>query len=100
MAKVPIRCPQCKREGQLEEAHLGQGVRCKHCQAKFRASRIDNTPETPPIGGASTLDAESWQVGRVILDDYEIIKELGRGGMGKVHLVKSRTTGREFAVKT
>lgn len=41
----------------------------------------------------------AWAVGGVILDDYLVEKELGRGGMGRVWLVKSNSTGRRFAVK-
>jgi len=40
-----------------------------------------------------------WKSGQVILGEYTIEKELGRGGMGQVWLVKSQSTGRRFAVK-
>ena len=40
-----------------------------------------------------------WESGQVILGEYAIEKELGRGGMGRVWLVKSNSTGRRFAVK-
>ena len=40
-----------------------------------------------------------WKSGQVILGEYAIEKELGRGGMGRVWLVKSNSTGRRFAVK-
>ena len=40
-----------------------------------------------------------WHAQQVILDDYLIEKELGRGGMGRVWLMKSNSTGRRFAVK-
>ena len=40
-----------------------------------------------------------WQTEQVIAGEYAIEKELGRGGMGRVWLVKSRSTGRLFAVK-
>ncbi len=40
-----------------------------------------------------------WRIGEAILDEYTIEKELGRGGMGRVWLVKSQSTGRRFAVK-
>ena len=43
--------------------------------------------------------AITWAVGQTLLDDYVIERELGRGGMGCVWLVKSRSTGRHFAVK-
>jgi serine/threonine protein kinase/lipopolysaccharide biosynthesis regulator YciM len=46
-------------------------------------------------------DAEvsPWKVDRVILNEYIIERELGEGGMGKVYLLKSRTTSMRFAVK-
>jgi serine/threonine protein kinase len=40
-----------------------------------------------------------WKIGQVILGEYMIEKELGRGGMGCVWLVKSSSTGCRFAVK-
>src|SRR5262249_31741137 len=40
-----------------------------------------------------------WAVGDVILDHFVIEGELGRGGMGAVHLARSRATGERFAVK-
>ena len=40
-----------------------------------------------------------WRVGASILDEYTVEKELGRGGMGRVWLVRSQSTGRPFAVK-
>lgn len=40
-----------------------------------------------------------WKSGEVILGEYTIEKELGRGGMGCVWLVTSNSTGRQFAVK-
>ena len=40
-----------------------------------------------------------WEPGEEVLGEYLIEKELGRGGMGCVWLVKSQSTGRHFAVK-
>ena len=40
-----------------------------------------------------------WRAGAKILGEYTIKKELGRGGMGRVWLVRSQSTGRRFAVK-
>ena len=40
-----------------------------------------------------------WNAGQTILDDYVVDRVLGKGGMGIVYLVHSRTTQRPFAVK-
>lgn len=40
-----------------------------------------------------------WQPGDVILDQYEVISELGRGGMGKVYRVHHRGWNVDLAVK-
>jgi serine/threonine protein kinase len=42
---------------------------------------------------------QAWESGRLLLGDFEVQRVLGQGGMGKVYLVRSRTTGMEFAVK-
>jgi serine/threonine protein kinase/lipopolysaccharide biosynthesis regulator YciM len=43
--------------------------------------------------------SEDWHSGQTLLDDFVVERELGEGGMGKVYLVKSQTTGMRFAVK-
>lgn len=43
--------------------------------------------------------SQDWQVGHLLLDDYEVMEVLGEGGMGKVYLVRSLSTGSQFAVK-
>ena len=42
---------------------------------------------------------EDWLPGQLLLGDYEVQRVLGQGGMGKVYLVRSRTTATEFALK-
>jgi tetratricopeptide (TPR) repeat protein len=41
----------------------------------------------------------AWQVGDLVLDEFVVEGELGRGGMGIVYGVRSRTTRHPFAVK-
>ena len=43
--------------------------------------------------------SEDWHPGQTLLDDFVVERVLGEGGMGKVYLVKSRTTNMRFAVK-
>jgi len=40
-----------------------------------------------------------WSAGQTILADFVMERVLGEGGMGKVYLLKSKTTGMRFAVK-
>jgi serine/threonine protein kinase len=46
--------------------------------------------------GATSGD---WQPAQTVLDDFVVERVLGEGGMGKVYLLKSQTTGMRFAVK-
>jgi tetratricopeptide (TPR) repeat protein len=49
---------------------------------------------------AGRPQVSQWVPGQTLLADYVIERELGEGGMGKVYLVKSKSTGQRFAVKT
>jgi tetratricopeptide (TPR) repeat protein len=40
-----------------------------------------------------------WDPGQELLDDFVVERVLGEGGMGKVYLLRSRSTGSQFAVK-
>ena len=55
-------------------------------------------PVPPPLVPQQT-GSSPLQVGGVLLNEFEVERELGRGGMGKVYLVRSRITRRNFAVK-
>jgi serine/threonine protein kinase len=53
----------------------------------------------PPDIPGNTDSEQAWEPGQLLLDDFEVQRLLGKGGMGKVYLVRSRTTGMQFAVK-
>lgn len=50
-------------------------------------------------GAESSAGLKDWPVGHPILDDFVVERELGEGGMGKVYLLRSRSTNQQFAVK-
>jgi len=51
-------------------------------------------------GGDSSIPPQTdWAKGQLLLDDFLIEGELGEGGMGKVYLARSRSSGQPFAVK-
>src|SRR5438309_10505616 len=69
---------------------------------------IFRRPKTKPTDGGSPADkqrqaiaarSDDWYPGQTLLDDFAVQRVLGEGGMGKVYLVKSRTTNMRFAVK-
>jgi serine/threonine protein kinase/tetratricopeptide (TPR) repeat protein len=43
--------------------------------------------------------ASDWRPGQALLDDFVVERTLGEGGMGKVYLVRSKSSGSCFAVK-
>ena len=57
-------------------------------------------PDTHSRQIASALPpGQAWHTGQLLLGDFEVKHEVGRGGMGAVYLVQSRSTDAQFAVK-
>jgi tetratricopeptide (TPR) repeat protein len=51
-------------------------------------------------GTRAQRDDVDWQPGDLLLDEYEVQKSLGAGGMGQVYLVRNQLSGQQFAVKS
>ena len=110
-------CPNCRVKIKHKPEQAGKRYACPKCQtpltvptlsevaggASLGNSLLDTgkpaaAPSTPPATPPSS-DQPLWAYGKVLLEDFVVKRHLGRGGMGDVHLVRSRSSGNPFAVK-
>ena len=64
-----------------------------------RGKRQEGDSHAGAQGQSSAATSGDWHSGQTVLDDFVVERVLGEGGMGKVYLLKSQTTGSLFAVK-
>jgi len=82
---VTIECPKCRHENPEETAFCGK------CGTKFDSdAEPTKTLETPK---------EELSTGSTFAGRYQIIEELGRGGMGRVYKVLDKETNERIALK-
>ncbi len=82
-----MKCPKCQFENPEDTSYCGK------CGTKF-----DSTPQ---ISVTKTLETRVDELTRgiVFAGRYEIIEELGKGGMGKVYRVEDKKIKAEIALK-
>jgi serine/threonine protein kinase/Tfp pilus assembly protein PilF len=85
---MAIKCPKCKSEN-ADTAHF-----CSNCAAPLPSSEKISAP-------TETLEAakEELTTGSTFADRYQIIEELGKGGMGKVYRAVDKKLNEEMALK-
>eukprot|EP00730_Choanoeca_flexa_P003004 TRINITY_DN11258_c0_g1_i1.p1 TRINITY_DN11258_c0_g1~~TRINITY_DN11258_c0_g1_i1.p1 ORF type:complete len:492 (+),score=136.50 TRINITY_DN11258_c0_g1_i1:71-1477(+) len=80
--------------------HLeSQEERDEWIQAYEEVKRSANAHPPAPRADASGADAPSHESKDVTIDDFEMLKVLGKGTFGKVMLAKEKKTGELFAIK-
>jgi ankyrin repeat protein/serine/threonine protein kinase len=62
-----------------------------------RESTTIAEPASPDLAEVGVV--RDWRPGQSLLDDFLVERTLGEGGMGKVYLVRSASSGSRFAVK-
>jgi len=60
---------------------------------------IDDVFSKSPRADSQQPAGDEWAANQAVLEDFTVEGTLGEGGMGKVYLLKSWTTGGRFAVK-
>ena len=86
-----VICPDCGGPPEAPAPSQPQGT--------VRIEQPESSKLQETLSTLSAKNAVEWKVGEVILEEYEVKGELGRGGMGVVYLLQHRHSGRQFAVK-
>ena len=86
---MSIQCPKCKTENPPDSKF------CNSCGLQF------DSMDKIPVSHTKTLKTpqEKLTRGTLFADRYEIIDELGKGGMGKVYRVEDTKIKQEIALK-
>ncbi len=87
--KEIMKCPKCNFENPDDTIYCGK------CAAPLKSSEKISAPLTETL----ETPKEELTTGSTFADRYQIIEELGKGGMGEVYRVKDETLAEEMALK-
>ena len=85
-----VRCPRCQADNPADSKY------CRECATPLR-----HPPAGPPPPSTRTIETplEELTTGALFAARYQIVEELGGGGMGRVYRAHDTKVGEEIAVK-
>jgi len=96
-----MKCPKCQVENPPESTYCGKcATRIRgHVPAPGKSGTCP--PDPPGLGATETLGTarEELTTGAMFAGRYQVIEELGHGGMGRVYKVHDTKVGEKIALK-
>ena len=93
--EAAVKCPKCRADNPETVKFCGE------CGTPLAASQITPGSKLMPPPATKTLEAprEDLTTGSIFAGRYQVIEELGRGGMGRVFRALDRKLNEEVAIK-